>query len=103
MTSSEFIDRLCAWARTGLVAKCTQPMTMLAIGAASCGVGRKILEAKLSPFLAMCADESGAVDVEGLKESALAGLDLAKSVPILGGLVSVDAQDARDFFATLPA
>ena len=30
------------------------------------------------------------------------GFEGAKSVPVLGGIISVDVQDARDFFATLP-
>lgn len=103
MKTPEFMDRLCSWARTGLAAKCTSPYTSLAIGAASCGVGRRILEAKAVPLLSLCAGPDGELDIPGIRESALAGFDAAKSVPVLGGLVSLDRQDVADFFATLPS
>lgn len=103
MKVPEFMDRLCAWARTGLASKCTNVLTGGAIGAASCGVGRKILESKIVPYLSLCADANGDIDIPGLRESVYAGLEIAKSVPVLGGLISIDQQDARDFFATLPA
>lgn len=102
MKAPEFMDRLFAWARGDLAAKCTSPLTAMAVGAASCGVGRRIVEAKVSPYLALCAGPDGELDIPGLRESVLAGLAAAKSVPVLGGVVSLDEQDARDFFATLP-
>lgn len=102
MKAPEFMDRLFAWARTDLAAKCTSPLTAMAVGAASCGVGRRIVESKVSPYLAICAGQDGELDIPGIRESVLAGFTAAKSVPVLGGAISIDAQDARDFFATLP-
>ena len=77
-------------------------LTGAAIGAASCGVGRRILESKIVPLLSLCVDANGDLDIPGLRESVYAGFEVAKSVPVLGGIISVDVQDARDFFATLP-
>ena len=102
MKAPEFMDRLFAWVRGDLAAKCTSPMTAMAVGAASCGVGRRIVESNVAPYLALCAGPDGELDVPGIRESALAGFNSAKSVPVLGGAISLDAQDARDFFATLP-
>lgn len=48
------------------------------------------------------SDANGDLDIPGLRESVYAGFEVAKSVPVLGGTISVDVQDARDFFATLP-
>lgn len=102
MKVPEFMDSLCTWARTGLASKCTNVLTGAAIGAASCGVGRRILESKIVPLLSLCVDANGDIDIPGLRESVYAGFEVAKSVPVLGGIISVDVQDARDFFATLP-
>ena len=41
-------------------------------------------------------------DQKSYEERYKAGFNAAKSVPVLGGAISLDAQDARDFFATLP-
>ena len=101
MKANEFIDKLCLYARQNLAPKCTNKYTMMAIGAASCGVGRKILESKVMPVLTMAADANGELDIPGIKDSVLSGLDLAQSVPVLGGLVSIDADDAREFFSSL--
>lgn len=50
----------------------------------------------------MTDERSSIHDIPGLRESVYTGLEVAKSVPVLGGIISVDVQDARDFFATLP-
>lgn len=101
MKANEFIDKLCQYARQNLAPKCTNKYTIMAIAAASCGVGRKILDAKILPILAMAVDEQGELDLAGIKDSVLSGMDLAQSVPVLGGLVSIDADDAREFFSSL--
>ncbi|MGN0844456.1 MAG: hypothetical protein ACI4QT_04455 [Kiritimatiellia bacterium] len=49
----------------------------------------------------MAVQEDGELDLEGIRESIMAGLELAKRVPVLGGLMNIDANDASEFFAYL--
>lgn len=98
MKANEFIDRLGRFAVERICPKCSNPMTQMIIGASTCGVGRRILETKLAPILGMCAAENGELDIPGMRESVLAGAQRAKSVPLLGGAISLDAKDAEEFF-----
>lgn len=98
MTKSDFVNEICNYARTTLASKANSKLTQFALGSCTVGIGRNIVESKLSPLLDMCTDECGNINIEGLKASIIGGFEISKQVPILGGIISLDADDANDFF-----
>lgn len=101
MKSDEFVGKLCHFASTNLAPRLTDPLTIVTVVGMSCGAGRTAVARKLDPILSLCTDENGDLDLEGIETSVTTGLDAAKSLPVLGGLLSIDSGDAREFFASL--
>lgn len=101
MKANEFVDKLCVFARESISAKCTNPKTLGMIGFATVGIGRKTAEKFLSPYLEMCTDEAGDIDLDGLKESALSAVNMAKSIPVLFGMISIEPGDVVEFFSSI--
>lgn len=99
MRKDELVGKICEWARTRLAAKATSKLTQFALGAVSGGIGRSLLESKVLPLAEACSDEGGNLRWEEMKASVQSGFAAAGSVPVLGGLISLDAEDAADFFA----
>ena len=99
MTKTELMDCVCEYARTNMAAKATSKVTQFMLGAVSGGIGRGMIESKVSPFADLCADSEGHLKWEDIKSSITAGFGVSKSVPVLGGLISLDMDDASDFFA----
>lgn len=101
MTTDQMIERLCSYAGTTLAAKAKSKVTQFALGVASSGVGRRALGNALAPMSAHFEKPDGSVDVAALKDAVAAGFKASGSLPVLGGMISVDATDADEFFRTL--
>ncbi len=99
MTKSELMDHICNYARTNMASKATSKVTQFVLGAMSGGIGRSVLEGKLSPIADLCADASGNLKWNDIKSSITAGFGTSNTVPVLGGIISLDMNDANDFFA----
>lgn len=99
MTKSELMDHVCNYARMNMAAKATSKVTQFVLGAMSGGIGRSVLEGKLSPIADLCADASGNLRWNDIKSSISAGFSASNAVPVLGGIISLDMNDANDFFA----
>lgn len=101
MTVQQFLDGVCSYAGTTMASKAKSKVTQFVLGAVAAGAGRAALESKVSGLVPYIADGNGEVDVEAVRESVMSGLKASGSLPILGGLVSVDASDAAEFFKSI--
>ena len=99
MTKADLIEKLCTYARTNMASKATSKATQFVLGAISSGIGKKIIESKLSPIFGLCTDENGNIKWDEVKASIISGFNTSNSVPVLGGVISVDVNDANDFFS----
>lgn len=99
MNAEHLTDRVCEFARSHLAPKAKNNLTKFLIGASTVGAGRNLLHRKIVEMTAAATDEDGEIDVRAMKDSIMGGFELATSVPALNGMICLDAQDARDFFA----
>jgi len=99
MTKIELIDKLCAYAKNNMASKANSKMTQFVLGAMSNGIGRSMVESKLSPIIDMCKDSNGNLRWDEMKSSIISGFNISKTIPVLGGIISIDMNDANDFFA----
>lgn len=95
MTHEQFIEKLCAYAKTVLAPKTQNKMTQFILGASTVGAGRKMLENYVNPFLAVCGDT---IVLDDLRASVISGIKVSGIVPILGGRINLEETDVVDFF-----
>lgn len=103
MTKADLIECICAYARGRMASKATSKVTQFMLGAISGGIGRSLIETKVSPIADICSDQDGNLKWSEIKASISDGFGISKTVPVLGGLISLDMDDANDFFSFVEA
>lgn len=95
MKRAELIDNICEYARTCLASKAKSKIVQFMIGAGTVGTGRRIIEEKMSAFMPMFEGEDGEVDICALHECIMGGFEASENLPLLGGMFSLDGEDAK--------
>lgn len=101
MTQSDILTKAMQYLGGVIAPRLTDPLKQFKVGMVVGGVGRKRIEAMAGALFEDFTDERGAVDVAGLKRAVLSGFGAAQALPIADLGISLDAQDAEDFFARL--
>lgn len=83
--------------------KMISPVTKFVFGAAASGPGKKAIERSIAPYVSAVTADDGEVDLDALRELVSAGLKASGPVPLLRGLVTVDASDVAPLFEFVKA
>lgn len=101
MNAESLTQVICDHIAQDMIPRAKNPLTKFALGAATAGAGRSVLAEKVRAMTAIFAGSDGEFDEASIRESVMAGFSSSGSIPVLGGLISVDAADAERMFARI--